>query len=738
MLVLASAESRGEELIDFARDIQPILQRHCTQCHGGVRREAGLSLLAPGGSGESGKQLIVPGKPDASELLRRVTTADADERMPAEQPPLAADQVAQLRRWIEGGASWPQHWSFAPLKVQNLPEVNGSTWCRNSIDRYVLARLEQNRVTPSAEADRATLVRRLSLDLLGLPPDLAEADAFAADVAPDAYERLVDRLLSSPHFGERWGRHWLDLARYADSDGYEVDKPRPDAYRWRDWVIEAVNRDLALDQCTIEQFAGDLLPDATPQQRLATAYHRQTLTNNEGGVDQEEYRFRAVQDRASNTAAVWLGLTLGCAQCHDHPYDPFTQREFYQLAAIFNNADEAELELPDAHRPSAKPQKFRVLAERAEPRVTRLLKRGEFLHPGEEVVPDVLSGLNALDRSRAAGQPDRLDLAHWLVDPANPLTPRVAANQIWLRLWGQGLVRTPGDFGARGELPTHPELLDWLASELLTRNSRKGLIRKIVSSAAYRQASHQRPDLAALDPDNRLLARQSRVRVEAEIVRDLQLAAGGLLDRTVGGPSVFPPLGEEFIKITFRSQLPWKTSAGGDRYRRGMYTFFKRSVPYPDLMLFDCPDASGAAHQRSITNTPLQALAVLNSQTSLEAARGLAQRMLVERLSLKPRPSVGVFAEPTSVRGRTLTNGQGFDAPENVDRLRLAIRLCLTRPPTAAESARLAELHWAHHAWYEAHPEEARELVQDGGPELAALVATANVILNLDEAITRE
>ena len=437
----------------------------------------------------------------------------------------------------------------------------------------------------------------MSLDLLGLPPELAAADAFAADTAPDAFDRLVDSLLANPHFGERWGRHWLDLARYADSDGYEVDKPRPDAYRWRDWVIEAVNRDLPLDQFTIEQFAGDLLADATPEQRLATAYHRQTLTNNEGGVDQEEYRFKAVQDRASNTAAVWLGLTLGCAQCHDHPYDPVTQREFYGLAAIFNNADEVELELPDANRHSAKPQKFRVLAQRAEPRVTRLLKRGEFLQPGEEVAPNVLSGLHTLDRGHTDARPDRLDLARWLVDPANPLTPRVAANQIWLRLWGQGLVRTPDDFGARGEPPTHPGLLDWLASELLTRgSSRKELIRKIVSSAAYRQASHQRPELAVLDPDNRLLARQNRVRVEAEIVRDLQLAAGGLLDQTIGGPSVFPPLGEEFIKITFRSQLPWKTSTGGDRYRRGMYTFFKRSVPYPDLMLFDCPDASGAAH----------------------------------------------------------------------------------------------------------------------------------------------
>ncbi len=739
MLVLSTPASRGEEPIEFARDIQPILQRHCTQCHGGVQREAGLSLLSPGGAGESGKALMVPGKPDESELILRVTAANADERMPAEQPPLAADQIAKLRRWIEEGASWPKHWSFAPLTAPKLSEVKDPAWCISPIDRYVLARLEQSGVAPSPGADRFTLIRRLSVDLLGLPPEVTTSDAFASDVAPDAYERLADYFIASPHFGERWGRHWLDLARYADSDGYEVDKPRPDAYRWRDWVIEAVNCDLPLDQFTIEQFAGDLLADATPQEHLATAYHRQTLTNNEGGVDQEEYRFKAVQDRASNTASVWLGLTLGCAQCHDHPYDPFTQREFYELAAIFNNADEAEIELPGASRPSAKPQKVRVLAEREAPRATRLLKRGEFLQPGEEVLPGVLSGLHSLNRHCTDGRPDRLDLARWLVDRANPLTPRVAANQVWLRLWGQCLVRTPGDFGARGEPPTHPELLDWLASELLIRStSRKGLIREIVSSTAYRQASRQRPELASRDPGNQLLARQNRVRVEAEVVRDLQLAAGGLLDQTVGGPSVFPPLGEEFIKITFRSQLPWKTSTGGDRYRRGMYTFFKRSVPYPDLMLFDCPDAAGAAHERSVTNTPLQALAVLNSQTSLEAARGLAQRMLIERSSPKPRPSVGVLGEPTSAQERTLTNGQGFDTSESVNFLGLAMRICLTRPPTAAELTRLAELHRAHQAWYEAHPDDARELAQGAPPEFAALVATANVILNLDEAITRE
>jgi hypothetical protein len=700
LLAVSAGAARGDEPIDFARDIRPILQRHCTSCHGGVRREACLSLLAPGGSGESGQALLVAGKPEASELYRRITAVDAAERMPSEQPPLAEGEIALVRRWIEAGAQWQRHWSFAPIARPQIPEVQGTAWCNRPIDRFVLARLEAVGISPSPEAERHTLIRRLSLDLVGLPPDVADADAFAADRRPDAYERLVDRLLANPHFGERWGRHWLDLARYADSDGYEVDKPRPDAYRWRDWVIAAVNGDLPLDQFTIEQFAGDLLDDATPDQRLATAYHRQTLTNNEGGVDAEEYRFKAVQDRVSNTAVVWLGLTLGCAQCHDHPYDPVTQREFYSLTAIFNNADETEIELP-----GAKPLRVRVLAERDEPRTTRLLTRGEFLQPGDEVQPAVPGTLHALSPRREDGRPDRLDLARWLVDPANPLTPRVTVNQIWQRLFGQGLVRTPEDFGARGQPPTHPELLDWLATELLAGGaSRKTMIRRIAASATYRQASHHRPALDRLDPDNRLLAWQNRMRVEAEIVRDLQLAAGGLLDERIGGPSVFPPLGEEFVRITYRSQLPWKTSTGGDLYRRGMYTFFKRSVPYPDLMIFDCPDASGATAKRTTTNTPLQALAALNSPTSQDAARGLARHMLAN----SPGKSI-----------------------------ELALRTCLIRPPTAWELSRLEQLHRDHEAWYSSHPDDARVLAGDLPASTAPWIATANIILNLDEFLTR-
>jgi hypothetical protein len=715
---------RADERVDFARDIQPLLTKHCTQCHGGVRRAGGLLLLPAGGipaAGDSGKSPLVPGNPDESELFRRVTTVDEDERMPADSPPLPPPAVAKLRQWIEEGAAWPRHWSLAPMSVPELPKVSDVAWARTALDRFVLAQLELKNITPSPLADRYTLIRRLSLDLLGLPPTPDEADSFVVEASPDAHERLVDRLLANPHFGERWGRHWLDQARYADSDGYEVDKPRPDAYRWRDWVIDAVNCDLPFDRFTIEQFAGDLLADASPFTRLATAYHRQTLTNNEGGVDKEEYRLKAVLDRVSNMGTVWLGLTAGCAVCHDHPYDRFTQREFYALAAIFNNADEVEIELPeDAARRS--PLKYRVLAGREAPRATRLLKRGEFLQPGDEVVPGLPNiASSALTDDRGSALADdrsavtRLDLANWLVSPANPLTPRVAANQIWLRLFGQGLVRTPDDFGARGQLPTHPELLDWLARRLIQHEwSRKALIREIASSATYCQDSRRRGEIDAVDPLNLLLARQDRFRVEAEIVRDMHLATGGLLSAKIGGPSVFPPLGAEFAKITFRSELPWKTSMGGDRYRRGMYTFFKRSVPYPDLMIFDCPDASAAATQRTASNTPLQALTILNSETCLEAARGLTAQLLVQ--------------QPQS----------------DADLIHVAFRTCLIRPPSPTELARLVTVLRDHRAWYDSHPDDAKEMTENlelataTVAQAAALVATANVIMNLDEFITRD
>jgi hypothetical protein len=729
-LMLSAGIAHGA---DFDRDIRPILQ-DCARCHGGIKRQSGLSFLiredalAPT---RSGKHAIVAGKPEESELLRRVS-ATGRERMPPDGKPLSSAQIESLRQWIAAGAIWEPHWAFAPLKRPTPPAVQDDAWPRIAADRFVLHRLESQGLRPSPEADRATLIRRLSLDLLGLPPDVADVDAFLADTRAHAYERLVDRLLASPHFGERWGRHWLDLARYADSDGYEVDKVRPHAWYWRDWVIRAVNDDVPFDQFTTQQLAGDLVPDAGFSEKLATAFHRQTLTNNESGVDKEEYRVKAVTDRATTTATVWLGLTLACAQCHDHPYDALSQRQFYGLFAIFNNADEVDLPLTkgvetrygwnglrtalEKKAPKAPDLKLAALAERNAPRPTHVFHRGDFLQPKkDETIATALLLALPTDTPRSPDRLNRLDLARWLTAPSNPLTPRVAVNHLWLHLFGHGLVRTPDDFGARGEPPTHPELLDWLAGEFVRQGwSRKQMIRLIVTSSTYRQSSRHRPDLGQVDPHNRLLHRQNRFRVEAEIVRDLHLAAGGLLTPRIGGPGVFPPVPKDLEKISFRSQLAWPTSTGPDRFRRGMYTFFKRSLPEPNLALFDCPDASAAALQRSASNTPLQALTTLNHEVFFEAAQAMARRILESTL-------------------RT-----------DRERIALAFRIALARQPTDREQARLLDLLKTNRALYQSQEQEAALAAganrSHGATtlEMAVWVATINVLLNLDELITRE
>ncbi len=740
LLLLASA---GQD-VDFDREVRPILAERCLTCHGGIRRKGGLSLMTAAEAqapAKSRRKAVVPGRPGESELLERVAHADPDRRMPQEGPPLGEAEIGTLRRWISGGAAWPSTWSFRAIRrPEPLPAAPAA---RHEIDRFILARLAKAGIAPAPDADRPTLIRRLSLDLLGLPPSPAEVDAFASDPAPDAAERLVDRLLASPRFGERWGRHWLDLARYADSDGYEVDNPRPHAWHWRDWVIRAVNDDMPFDRFTLEQLAGDLLPDAGPDQRLATAFHRQTLTNKEAGIDKEEYRVKAVFDRVNTTATVWLGLTLGCATCHHHPHDPVSQREYYRLFAFFNNADEADLpraaaaeevaqllrareererrlaelreelsqaapaeqegvrkRIQELEKEGADPATVRmaVLAERAEPRTTHLFRIGNFQDPvkDESLAPGTPGVLHPF-RPRDPARPDRLDLARWLVDPANPLTARVAVNHVWQHLFGHGLVRTPEDFGARGRPADHPELLDWLASEFVRLGwSRKALIRLIVGSAAYRRASRFDPEAQAVDPENRLLHRQNRFRVEAEVVRDLPLAVSGLLTDRVGGPSIYPPLPDGLTKIAFRSNLKWPVSEGPDRYRRGMYTFFKRSLPHPNLTVFDCPDGSVTAVSRSVSNTPLQALAMLNNEVFVEAARALARRVLRE--------------------------AAGDDA-----RIVLAFRLLVSRTPTEGERARVAKLL-----------EASRALAGPDDREVAAWTSVANVLFNLDEFMVRE
>ena len=1014
-LVLAQAAVSASG-VDFQREIQPIFAEHCYECHGPDAQKGGLNLTSRAGAVkvlESGMAAIVAGHPEKSEAIARMTTDDDEEIMPpkkkAKRP--TTQQIDLLRKWIAGGAEWTEHWAYKPVVRPKVPEVGAQSkpgvqgekpgnehpaLGTNPVDAFIRARLEREGIKPSPQADAYTICRRLYLDLTGLPPTPEEADDFArkfASGAQAAVESLADRLLASHHFGERWGRHWLDMARYADSDGYEKDRPRPDAWRYRDWVIEAVNRDMPFDQFTIEQLAGDLLPDATPEQKLATAFHRQTLTNTEGGVDQEQFRNEAVFDRTETTGAVWLGLTVGCARCHTHKYDQISQREYYQLFAFFNNGDETTTKVPTssaelaeyekknaAHlaklkrigakyeaargalkergatweketeariraaenaKPLVKPldtsavtgtakatftkladgswlaagpqpkqdtytitgrlpagtisalklevipddslpgkgpgrssagnfvlSEFRVLGsdgteiplhspkadfeqaaykvagaldgkpetgwgigggtgkphsatfhfaqpidgtkaggitvvldqrydkgehaigrfrlsavigeteesiapvetrrlvrvgiekwthenwdvildwlaqldpetrairrelsaaeaggpkapfmdarviqQRKTPRDTRIFHRGEFLSPTDPVQPGVLAVLPPL-RARGPGLPDRLDVARWLVSRENPLTPRVTVNHIWSQIFGAGLVRSESDFGVRGEPPTHPELLDWLADEFMrTGWSRKKLIRLLVTSATYQQSAAHRPDLRDIDPLNLLLARQSRVRVEGEIVRDLHLAVSGLLSPKIGGPSVFPPMPPDVAALSYANNFKWTDSKGEDRYRRAMYTFFKRTAPHPDLMTFDCPDANTACLTRTVSDTPLQALAALNAEAFAEAARALATRVLRE--------------------------APGHDAV----RVERAFRLALARPPTGAETSRLMSLLSQARAYYAANPEEAQKLAgtakhtNDTKPgEVAAWTAMTRIVMNTDEFITR-
>jgi hypothetical protein len=580
--------------------------------------------------------------------------------------------------------------------------VKNRRWLRNPIDSFILARLERERVTPSTEADRVTLIRRLSLDLLGFLPTPEQVQAFQRDQQPDAWERLVDSLLASPHFGERWGRHWLDLARYADSEGYQIDRPRPGAYVYRDWVINSFNRDQPFDEFTIEQLAGDLLPNATLDQKVATGFHRNTMMNYEEGVDAEEFRCKAKVDRVSTTGSVWLGLTVGCAQCHSHKYDPIAQREFYRLYAFFNEAEEADISAPQPKDAGVKAQAF---AQISKPPKTFVHIRGDFLRPGEEVQPGVLCALNPFQPRGARA--DRLDLARWLVDPANPLTARVAVNHIWQHLFGRGLVSTSEDFGARGEPPSHPELLDWLATEFLRLGwSRKQMIKLIVSSAAYRQASHLRADLVERDPFNTWLARQNRFRLESEIIRDLHLAAGGLLNAQIGGPSFRPQTPPDFKVLGGAGAFQWEDSTGPEKYRRGLYIFAQRTVPYPTAMTFDQANPCESCPRRDRSNTPLQALTLLNHGIFVECAQGLARRMSSEK---------------------SLSQTQGIER---------GFELCLGRKPAKAELNRLEKLCAEELQLLRRHPPAT--VADPGGAETAALVAVAQVILNLDEFVTRE
>jgi mono/diheme cytochrome c family protein len=1004
----------------FERDIKPILEKHCYECHGPSKARGKLRLHTPAfllKGGESGA-IVQPGNPEQSLMIRRVLGLDDEDRMPKDGDPLPDADIARLRSWIEQGAAVPaetnadaakavdEHWAYVKPRRPELPAVKNVSWSSNAIDRFVLARLERDGLQPSPEAAKATLLRRVTLDLIGLPPTLAKVDAFLANTDPHAYEQVVDRLLASPRYGERWARPWLDLARYADTNGFEKDNPRS-IWKFRDWVIDALNRDMAFDRFTIEQIAGDMLPDATPVQQIATGFHRNAMTNEEGGVDPDESLYEVTVDRVNTTATVWLGTTLACAQCHDHKYDPFTQKDYFRLMAFFGNTDYARRTFGDGTRyfegklDLASPAQERARA-RLQAKIDRLEKRlatqtprlavaqrawernhradearwrtlepeqvdaggGVTLEPladhsvlasGEnaerttytlvgrtrlarirgvriqalphaslprggpgrdayghfrvtrlrvDIVPEgdpnrarpvklskatVDDGvapfeakdlieppaagdarkrgswtINALSKDKAsrvarhavlypespielaanerlrvqidhldgiigqgigrfkvdvtgtppadgpvlpaqlravlakpaasrdrkaskelasyfrgitpllaqtrealtaarkalvdlqvpttlvmkeraspdtpsyelrergsftargqrltaatpaalhpmrAGLPrNRLGLAYWLVDEENPLVARVAVNRLWEQLFGRGLVETSEDFGVQGTPPTHPELLDWLATELVACGwSQKALLRTMVTSATYRQSSRVTPQLLEKDPYNRLLARGPRFRMEAEMIRDVTLAASGRLSAKMHGPSVFPWQPDGVWNSPF-SDAKWIMSQGEDRHRRSLYTYIRRTSAYPSLLTFDATSREYCTVRRVRTNTPLQALVQLNDAVVFDAARGLGARIMAEA------------GNDTASRAR-----HGF-------------RLCTSREPSDAEVARIVALFEEEAAHYRARPEAARKVTNDTGEapaDLAAWTIVANVLLNLDEALTK-
>lgn len=755
--------------VDFNRDIRPILSNKCYACHGpdDEKREAGLRLddaKIAISKLESGAVAIVPRKPKASELIRRVTSPDEDERMPPAKygKPLSNDEIALLKKWIDQGARFATHWSYVkPVRPEPpaAPEA-WRNWPRNGIDRFALQAMLARKLHPSPEEDRYGLIRRVFLDLIGLPPTVEEVDAFVTSKDPQAYEKLVDDLLHRPSFGEHWARMWLDLARYADSAGY-ADDPERTIWAYRDWVIKAFNDNKPFDEFTVEQIAGDLLLNSSEAQLIATAFHRNTLTNSEGGTQDEEFRNSAVVDRVNTTMAVWMGTTMACAQCHTHKFDPISQREYFQLFAILNNTQDADhknespvlpiytgeqrreatelatrvaalqailgmsnyglaqasivgLEAEAALR-SPKPETTvpicRELTEKR--RVTQLQYRGNYLDKGPVVEPGLPAAFHA---AAGAGPLDRLRLARWLVDKSNPLTARVVANRYWEILFGRGIVLTSEDFGSQGEPPTHPELLDWLAMEFMDSGwDTRALLRTMVTSAAYRQSSQIVGGAAKTDPDNRWLARGPRVRLSAETVRDQALAVSGLLSKKMYGPPVRPPQPDLGLRAAFGSSTDWKTSEGDDRYRRAIYITWRRSSPYPSMATFDAPNREVCSLRRTRTNTPLQSLVTLNDPVYVEAAQALARRAI----------------EHDSVVE---------------EQIAYAFRRCLLRPPHENELKQLVLLYDDSRARLSDRPKASEKLAtiplgklpaNMNAVDAAAMTVVGNVLLNLDEMVLK-
>jgi mono/diheme cytochrome c family protein len=764
--------------LDFNRDIRPLLAENCFACHGpdAKKRKGDLRLDANDPTHRSGK-ILVPGKAGDSELIRRLVTADKGKLMPPAKSgkTMTPAQIALVKRWVDEGATYAEHWAFVAPKRPALPQPKRSDWARNDIDRFIASRLEREGLTPSPEADRATLIRRVSLDLTGLPPTTAEIDAFLADRAAGAYGRVVDRLLSSPRHAEHMARHWLDLARFGDTHGLHLDNYR-EMWPYRDWVIRAFAENKPFDAFLTEQLAGDLLPGGKLADLVATGFNRAHVTTAEGGSITEEVHVRNVIDRVETVGTVFLGLTVGCARCHDHKYDPVTQKDFYSLSAFFNSVEGSPLDgnasrhppvlrVPSAEQVAAlmeldriaeatlgeiadhfvrrvwadRPdERFRerlasiatqrtnleqqipqtlVFKEMPTPTQAYILKRGEYDQRGEPVgreTPGFLPGLPA------KGPKDRLALARWMLAEQNPLTARVAVNRLWQQVFGAGLVRTSEDLGTQGEKSSHPELLDWLAVDFRDNGwDVRRTMRLLVTSATYRQSSKLTPDKLAKDPTNRLLSRGVRYRLDAEAIRDQALAASGLLVERIGGPSVKPPQPDglwKAVSYVGSNTSRFTADKGHEKvHRRSLYTFWKRTSPPPQMSTFDAPSRESCTPRRERTNTPMQALLLLNDPQYVECSRVLGERAMRE--------------------------GKSDD-----DRIAWIFRRVTGRAADAKERAELLSALRDLRAEYVRDVDAAKKLVAVGETkadvrlspsDLAAWTMIASTLLNLDEVVNK-
>lgn len=778
---LASLGSEPEQIpetVDFNRDVRPILSNNCYQCHGEDKntRQADLRLDVREDAlkDRTGRVVLKPGSVTESVLLKRILSSHVTDEMPPRDSgrSLTDTEKAILAAWIEQGAEYERHWAYIPPERVRAPKVKDKDWVANEIDAFILARLEAEGLQPAPPADRRTLLRRVSMDLTGLPAPYEAVQEFEKDKSKRAYRKAVDGLLDSDAYGERMAAYWLDLVRYADTNGYHSDEYRS-VWPYRDYVIDAFNDNMPFDQFTIEQIAGDLLPNPTQDQIIASGYNRLNQISSEGGVQPGEYIVKYAADRVRTTSTVWLGATMGCAECHSHKFDPFTQSNFYEFAAFFADVKERgkyehgrfgygpfmllgtpeqleeiegfDQEIKDLKRLIARAEDMSdekkkhesklksvegrkkrasdvipstLITESVEPREIRVLPRGNWLdNSGPVVEPRIPESLGMLD---VDGRATRLDLAEWFVNEENPLTARVYVNRLWKQFFGTGLSKVLDDFGAQGEWPSHPELLDWLAEEFMDSGwDVKHMTRLIVSSNTYRQSSQRNPDALAMDPYNRLVAYQNRLRFEAEQVRDNALATSGMLVSKIGGPSVYVYQPESYYDDTYAGvgkKIIYMEDTGEKQYRRGLYTFWRRSFLQPSMLAFDAPTREECTAERVVSNIPQQALVLLNDPTYVEASRVLAKDLVRD--------------DTLSVEARVVE----------------AYRRILARDPKDSELATVATLAQEHLDHFAGHEEDAIELLSVGqherdpdlsASEVAAWTSVTRVLMNLHETITR-